>query len=589
MKKWAARLFKTAIVLCVIFAILLTVLFNMGGNNDTLKGAIEEYLSTATRYKAEIQTLHKMTFFPTVGINISGVKLTHPQDTEKVISAESANIAIGFWNVILNNHRLKALSINNLELAAGVLTPHPIMIEELAIDENIDSEPFLKMDGSIGNTDFSGRLDLKPRGLGKSRSYTLGEDKQLQISLGDLDLRGLLRPRTMGGLHLKDFILSYDGQETLKGGASFARTSTSTLDINGDLTAPEYNTQAQIDWQVTFGTPRKIEGDINAQTFAIQDLLPNSRLRSARDAWYDILEGDNNTQNAPVFDGLAIDLELKAENFVIGGTLLGPLQTPIALKDSVLEIQPINGTISKGALNGAIIVNAQGDAINSDIKLDLNHFDYGYLQERIAAAPQIKGAADAKLVLNGETQSLDSWLQSLTGDLMVVGGEGNFKSEIVDLWGEGLISTIMSGSSTGYEVHMNCGVADFSIANAVASAQTLFIDTKTVTLTGEGIYDIGNNWFDMTLNPKPKEIAVGDVATEVSVTGPIQNPSFDPTALGIAKKIGGLLLGVINPALLAFSLTDLGLSEDHPCAPFIQGGEAEQPSNTPVQSKGEAE
>lgn len=40
-------------------------------------------------------------------------------------------------------------------------------------------------------------------------------------------------------------------------------------------------------------------------------------------------------------------------------------------------------------------------------------------------------------------------------------------------------------------------------------------------------------------------------------------------------KLGQLLLGTINPAFWAYSLADLGLTENHPCRAFIEAGAEE--------------
>jgi hypothetical protein len=117
---------------------------------------------------------------------------------------------------------------------------------------------------------------------------------------------------------------------------------------------------------------------------------------------------------------------------------------------------------------------------------------------------------------------------------------------------------------------MNCAVADFEFESGTAGANAFFIDTDLVTVIGEGEYDYPANALDMTLEPKSKGVEILDVAVPVKISGQLGSPEISPSTMGIIKKLGGLSLGLVNPAFLAYSLTDLGLAEDHPCRPYIE-------------------
>ena len=124
--------------------------------------------------------------------------------------------------------------------------------------------------------------------------------------------------------------------------------------------------------------------------------------------------------------------------------------------------------------------------------------------------------------------------------------------------------------------HLNCGIADFTIENGTAKTNALFIDTERVTLSGEGTYSIPKDYLDLQFKPKPKSIAIIDVATPVNVKGAMNSPEISASVFGLGKKLGGLALGLINPAFLAYSLTDLGLNDNHPCAEFLEDAKDEK-------------
>ena len=78
----------------------------------------------------------------------------------------------------------------------------------------------------------------------------------------------------------------------------------------------------------------------------------------------------------------------------------------------------------------------------------------------------------------------------------------------------------------------------------------------------------------MGLEPESKGLEILDVAVPVTLTGPLGNPEVSPSPAGVLKKLGGLSLGLVNPAFLAYSLTDLGLAENHPCRAYIEDAQS---------------
>ena len=78
MKKWLGRLAKLGFFLAAFIGVIATVLFNMGGSGNTLKTAIEDYISASTGYSARIQSFNEMTFFPSITLDIGNVILKKP-------------------------------------------------------------------------------------------------------------------------------------------------------------------------------------------------------------------------------------------------------------------------------------------------------------------------------------------------------------------------------------------------------------------------------------------------------------------------------------------------------------------------------
>ena len=139
------------------------------------------------------------------------------------------------------------------------------------------------------------------------------------------------------------------------------------------------------------------------------------------------------------------------------------------------------------------------------------------------------------------------------------------ESAVINNWGAGLVNALVPKKDDANELRLNCAVIDFDFDKGKGEAKTLFLDAKRTRVTGKGDIDLRDNTVDIVMKTNPKQLALLDMTPAVLVKGDLTNPSVSPSKLSLGKKIGGILLGTVNPALLAVSLSDLGISEGHPC------------------------
>ncbi|MGB0720726.1 MAG: hypothetical protein ACPGRX_09640 [Bdellovibrionales bacterium] len=329
MKKWAGRLVKIAFFFFAFVAIMATVLVNMGGNSDTLKGAIEDYLAQTSGYTAKVETLNRMSFFPSIGFDFSNLEMTKGDDENPKITAGHVQIAIGFWDMVLSRRKIRKLDIQNVSIAPDVWGPNAITIAHIALDEDASGKTFLDVKGAIGPAPLTAKIDMQSEGDGSGRTYGFGDESAFTGALGPLSASGTLRPRSLGGFHIRDFILTMP-QQALTGTLSFIRNHDGAFDLDGDFLAPEYGSQGKIDLSIQNGDQTIITGDVDAQSFDLRDFQHGSRIMNVIDIWQNIVKGGKDP--APP----QIDITLKSQNFEGGGAFDGRLN----LKDGVLIATP---------------------------------------------------------------------------------------------------------------------------------------------------------------------------------------------------------------------------------------------------------
>jgi uncharacterized protein involved in outer membrane biogenesis len=257
------------------------------------------------------------------------------------------------------------------------------------------------------------------------------------------------------------------------------------------------------------------------------------------------------------------ELFANLDNIRIDGKSYGDYGVPIRFLKDGFDIPDIKGKLDDGRLTGHISFRAHKLAVN----LKVTDLDYSHIAEGVQGGHT---KADIQLTATGETPA--RLTQSLNGRFMLVGSKGQMLGNAVDLWAGDLLSSVLSGPQK--ETHLNCAVADFDIVNGIAKSKTVMIDTDRVTVEGKGYIDLAKGWVHMRFTPAPKQRALVSLATPVNVEGPFGDVETTPDARSIAGKVGGLLLGVVNPAAALYPLMNAGTGGANPCAAYLQKKQA---------------
>ena len=96
--------------------------------------------------------------------------------------------------------------------------------------------------------------------------------------------------------------------------------------------------------------------------------------------------------------------------------------------------------------------------------------------------------------------------------------------------------------------HFGCIVAEFEVADGVATVVNLFLDSESAHVTGSGSIDVGADSFDLTLRPKSKKPDLLSVSAVVDVSGPLTSPVFEPRLRTLPRSVArGLFSNVLAP------------------------------------------
>jgi hypothetical protein len=551
------------------FIVSLATLYFVGGNSPRLKETVEQYLSQSSGYKVTVGKLNALIFYPLVGVDMDDVAYT---SAEKGLVAhfDHINFSTSFWGMSSGN-AIHSINIRDGFANAGVFTPGKLTISHFLIDNGKQyPKPQLHFLGQYNDQPVTMNADLKKYdNFLSGPSYGLEEPSAFSITAGNIAIDGQLLAGP-GGRRIKIAHFTA-GKKMVPINGDFAFIlSGDGFNANGKIETGASIIDYNIDDEYKDGV-NAISGKIGADYLDLDDLAKDGGLFDAYEAVMAFYRGPGIVEKTPYdFSKKKIDIGLKTDHLFDKGAELGEISAKAISKDNMLVLEGLTGKIKGGALEGKATLDAKPDPALLSAEFTIKQLDYTSLNKMIAVAGEKTGHADIKVSLTSRGDDNNALWAALAGKATIIAGPGGLTSPLVNLWGGGLLNTMLPTLKHSESLQMHCGIGDFTIENGRAKTKTLFLDTDRVTVVGDGTINLKNTTIDMDLSPKSKNTAFLSAATVVHVSGPLEHPSIEPDALSLGKKLGGLLLGTINPVYLAFSMTDMGVSDTHPCHAYIK-------------------
>ncbi len=305
-RNWFMTIFKTVFFVAAFLLVIFTVMANMGGNSDTLKGAIEEFLAGSTGYQVKISTLNHMSFFPTIGIDIEDVQMRpNAEVPDRLISVGSARAAMSFWAVTFSSGKLRVLDIEEFHALAGTLNPQPLYLEHVGILETEDEYEspdgaLLRGSGALGDHSISFQINMEKQG----REFGFAPERGFDVSVGDFSAQGVLHGNP-GRIKLQDLRIAVP-EDVITGHLNFSGRGKKKIKAEGKITI---GALSAIEPDLVFGGggegPIHVSGKLKAETIRVEDI---KALLAAHDKLINILALDRSEEEQKAWHDIDLDL-----------------------------------------------------------------------------------------------------------------------------------------------------------------------------------------------------------------------------------------------------------------------------------------
>lgn len=582
--RWLFRLVMFFVVLFVLALIAMNVL---NGTGSVQKSSIENIMGDAFNGKGFIKHLNQFSALPYVTLELQdSVVLDKENETKLMMNVDYFAFHTGLINIILKRPTFRRIEITNFFAAPGTIAEKAIIIDHVTPVKDSNK---LSVKGQYSQLPFAFTVEMEPLYTGGDLTYgfKLAKESTVEGTIGPLDISFKIS-NAHGGFFFDALTLKEKDKTLLTGSVKVAHGWDITADLNinkaalhatlhYDAAPSDAKTHVKGELRLKsldLATLGGAEDTIGALQSAISTIL--AQINAPADPIY--RDKDAPKKDTSLFAGLDIDIDLHLKNIMMKEAHLGDVHIPLKIANDTLSIKPLSGALNGGKLSGQLNMseNKEKHIIYSH-DLTLSQWDFGqFLTALKVNHSDIKGKANFKSEISAAAPSSDKIINNANGAFNFVIADAEMKSGVADKLMSGLVSAIMPSLEDDSTTKINCAIGHFSIENGIANADTLFADTKRVQLVGDGRIDLIAQEYDLKLTPEAKRTALLDITPSVRMKGPLGAPTISPDAFSLGQKLGGALLGVVNPVFLAASLTDFGLGKNHSCSQFTGGGETKK-------------
>ena len=438
--------------------------------------------------------------------------------------------------------------------------PLELTLSQAVISETPTQPIQVSADGLIGELPVE--LDLRLRN--KNRTGPEGDQIPVEMTLRTGDIRvdaqgNLTLPASTNNLDL-EFSLTADRISSFEPFIGHRISEVGPVAIAGDLAirsdnyaleglsveAGESDVSGNVSLDLTGARPR-IAADLSSRRIHLAELFvnPSTPDEAQEEAAEESTESDDMSAGedgeswlerieSSQLGNLDLDLNLQADDIYWGGETGGGGQIRVQLEEGRFTAGPFSLTLAEGNVGGQVTLLTYDGLVDADMGLDVDNVEYGPILRFFDPTAEGNGELDLQTHLVATSAPAGQVITAATGDFRFAIFPREIDTELLDLWGAGLVRSMFRLVDPGSASILNCMAGNFSVAEGQMTANSFWFDTSRIRARGKGSIDLETMTLDMTLRPRPKKRTFLSLATPAKIKGPIEDPS-------ITLSKGGLL------------------------------------------------
>jgi uncharacterized protein involved in outer membrane biogenesis len=313
-----------------------------------------------------------------------------------------------------------------------------------------------------------------------------------------------------------------------------------------DLVLGESDLQGEVGYRRRAGRPT-FTADLTSQLLRTQDILditPSAESAADNAEVEERLEVPSSPGlTLERFNGFDAAIDLTAHRIITAGGEIDDLVIDVDLERGSLDVEMRRPQPESRDAELTARIRPSGPAIEAAVEASWDRQPYGLLAD-LLNPDSAGGEWGVDLDLTTRGASSDEWASNLSGHLYFADYPADLDATIFDLWGGGLVNSLLPVVQIGAESRVNCTVARFRVENGVLTPEPLIIDSTRSRVDGKGSIDLPGNSIELKLKPRPKQRNLINLATPITVSGPLKNPEVKISRGGLAVTFFRLSLWV---------------------------------------------
>jgi uncharacterized protein involved in outer membrane biogenesis len=261
------------------------------------------------------------------------------------------------------------------------------------------------------------------------------------------------------------------------------------------------------------------------------------------------------------------DITLDAKKLMASTALpFESLRAALKLQDAVLKLAPLEFGFAGGAIVARVTLDARQPTLKSTAQVDFRRLRFDHLFPENKAIAKAAGTLGAKIDIHGTGNSIADIAAKADGNLSAAVANGrisNLLDALSGLNGGKALRLLISGDK---DIVVRCGGVAFDIAKGQGTSTVFVVDTEQTQITGNGVFDLDHEKFDIKIEPKPKKPGIFSLRTPVRLYGSFRNPEFALDKAPLTLRAGvALALAAVNPFAALIPLLESGSGVETDC------------------------
>jgi len=270
--------------------------------------------------------------------------------------------------------------------------------------------------------------------------------------------------------------------------------------------------------------------------------------------------------NLPKLNAMDADVRLSATSLRIPEQIpLENFTSRIGLRAGVLTLDPLSFGFAGGELQSTLVLDARSDPIVGSLVMNMKRVRLSELFPTVERMKQSGGRLGAQLRLKGRGNSVAELLGSANGTItagMAGGRISEFAVWMVNLQGGELLRLLLGGDR---QTRIRCAAFAMNVADGVGTVESFIFDTEESRIDGAGSVDFRQERLSAVLQPEPKKAGILSLRGPLAIDGTFRHVNFRLAPESIARGLGAVALGLVNPFLALLPLIETGPGDDVDC------------------------